>query len=283
MARVDGETRVYAVLGHPVRHSLSPRMQNAAFEAAGINAVYVALDVAPSRLEEALRGLHAGNVVGLNLTTPHKEAAFRLVSAVTGEAAAIEAVNTLLWERDGWSGHATDGLGFLAWVAESGIDIAGRRALVLGAGGAARSVVSTIASLGASAIGVVSRTGKHAADVAALAARAGAGRTKISHAALADEPEARGGGPWDLLVRALATDTIAEDENLWWRSLAPFAPVLDLNYAERARETRARAAADGRRFEDGISLLLHQGAASFEFWTRTRAPLAAMKAALGVA
>src|SRR5262249_25686111 len=126
MTRVDGRTQVYAVLGHPVDHSRSPEIQNAAFRFAGMNAVYVALEVPPPRFQQALEGLHAARVLGLNVTAPHKEAAFSLARERTPDAEEARVANTLRWEPGGWRGHATDGSGFLAWLAELEIDIARR-------------------------------------------------------------------------------------------------------------------------------------------------------------
>src|SRR5689334_5425284 len=102
-----------------------------------MNAVYVALEVPPLRLQQALEGLHAARVLGLNLTSPHKEAAYSLIRERTREAEEAKAVNTLRWEPSGWRGHATDGTGFLSWIEETRIDVSGRGVLVLGAGGAA--------------------------------------------------------------------------------------------------------------------------------------------------
>lgn len=277
---VDGLTQVYALLGHPVRHSLSPQMHNAAFRAAGIKAVYVSLEVAASRLEEALNGLHASGVRGLNLTTPHKEAAFSLATALTGDALEALAVNTLRWEEGGWRGHATDGVGFLAWITEARIDVKGRRVLLLGAGGAARSILPKLRALGPAEVRVVSRAGERAAALAEAAAGPGAAAPLIAAAAMRDEGAARAGGAWDLLIRALPTTLISAEEDCWWRRLSPAATVIDLNYAERSEPARERAAAGGRRYEDGLALLVHQGAASFEFWTGRRPALDAMKGAL---
>lgn len=270
---VDGSTRVYALLGHPVQHSLSPLIQNAAFRATGMNAVYVALDVPPGRLAEATRGLHAAGVAGLNLTAPHKEAAFPLASGHTSEALEARAVNTFRWEEGGWLGHATDGIGFSSWVMAERVGVSGKRVLLIGAGGAARSILPRLCSLGAAEVMVVSRTGARARALAQ--AIAGGGATSIASASIRDEARAAGGG-WELLIRAIPEASIAADEDRWWRSLNATAAVLDLNYGERSAAVRRRTLAEGRRHEDGIPLLVHQGAASFEFWTRRAAPLGAM-------
>jgi shikimate dehydrogenase len=276
VTRVDGTTQVYAVLGDPVDHSQSPRIQNAAFQAAGMNAVYVALEVKAARLKEALGGLHAARVLGLNLTAPHKEAAYPLVRERTPDAEEAGAVNTLRWEPEGWSGHATDGTGFLAWVEEAKIDLSGRGVLVLGAGGAARAIVPKLLELGPETIRVASRTAEHALSLVRRAEKS-PGKTRLHAAALGGDT---GGFAWNLLVRAISTGPVSTEEERWWDGHTPHAAVLDLNYGVRAAAARAHAEAQGLRYEDGSALLVHQGAASFEFWTGKKAPIAAMREAM---
>jgi shikimate dehydrogenase len=273
---VDGTTQVYAVLGQPVHHSRSPEIQNAAFAALGMNAVYVALEVPAPRLAQALEGLHASRVLGINLTSPHKEPAFSLVRERTPEAEAARAVNTLRWDSEGWVSHATDGEGFLAWITEAKIDLAGRGVVVLGAGGAARSIVPKLLELAPESIHVASRTAEHAES---LAWQVGdPGKTRIRASALANAEAA----PWDLLVRALSVETVSPEEERWWKVHTPHATVLDLNYGARAAAARTCSQAYGVRYEDGSALLLHQGAKSFEFWTGKEAPITAMRNALRV-
>ena len=283
MIRVDGVTELYAVIGHPVAHSRSPAMQNAAFAATGMNAVYVALDVLPEHLSRALDGLHAAGLRGLNVTLPHKEGASRACAALTSEARRAGGANTLRWEPDGWSGHATDGLGFRAWIAERGIALAGARVLLIGAGGAARAIAPVIAAHAPAALCVVSRSGGRAQGLIAELRLAGVSGIAFQARPLDEPPSTRGMGPFDLLVRAISPGGVVREESVWWGALAPGAPVLDLNYAERAEATRARAEREGRSFEDGLGLLLQQGACSFEFWTGRPAPLQAMRAAVGAA
>jgi shikimate dehydrogenase len=272
MTRVDGTTQVYAVLGQPVHHSRSPDIQNAAFRAAGMNAVYVALEVPAPRLDQALEGLHAARVLGLNLTAPHKEAAYAMTRHRTPEAEAAKAINTLRWAQDGWEGHATDGIGFLAWAAEAGVDPRGRRVLVLGAGGAARAIVPQLLALGPKSVAIVSRSAEHAHALS----KAGPG---ITSASLAENA----GAGWDLLIRALSAESVSPEEERWWAGGAPGAAVRDLNYGARSASARAVATAAGLRYEDGGALLIHQGAASFTYWTGKKASLEAMREALRAA
>ncbi|HET9252220.1 MAG TPA: shikimate dehydrogenase [Candidatus Eisenbacteria bacterium] len=274
--RADAGTLRFAVLGYPVRHSLSPRMHEAAFRTLAMSATYEAIEVPPEELGRELARLHAEGYVGLNLTTPHKERAVTLVSGTTAEAREAGAVNTLRREPGGWMGHATDGLGFEAWARDSNVQVRGARVLLVGAGGAARSIAPSLARLMPASVQIVSRTGAHAHDVAARL-EALSGRMPVRASALEDEPPAN---PWDLLIRLLSAADVGPAEARWWRGLADGAAVLEGNYEGRAAGARALAQARGLRFEDGLGLLLQQGVRSFEFWLSVEAPVEAMRQAL---
>jgi len=139
--RIDGHSRLAFVLGYPVAHSLSPAMHQAAFAAAGVNAAYLPWAVAPDRLAAAVQGLHAmENLLGANVTVPHKEAIVPLLEDLTTEAEAVGAVNTLLAREGKLLGDNTDGAGFLAALREAlGCEARGLTAAILGPGGAARA------------------------------------------------------------------------------------------------------------------------------------------------
>ena len=254
-------------------------MQNAAFRAAGIDARYEALEVPLERLDGALSELHAEGVLGLNLTLPLKERAWALAATRTPEAERARAVNTLRREPSGWAGHATDGLGFAAWIRELGIRLESARILLLGAGGAASSVAPVLLDLGPATVAIASRTQARAWSLAERLS----GSVAVVAGGLEDDAEIARAGPFDLLLRALTAEDVSEAEARLWRALEPRAPVLDLNYAERAARVRSRCEKEGRPFEDGLGLLLHQGAISFEFWTGRKAPLEAMREALRAA
>jgi shikimate dehydrogenase len=257
-------------------------MQNAGFRAAGIDARYEALEVPLERLDDALARLHHEGVAGLNLTLPLKERGWTLASTRTSEAERARAVNTLRREETGWAGHATDGLGFGAWTRELGITLAGARVLLLGAGGAAASVAPVVLDQGPEALAIVSRTRDRARGLAD--GLVGEAKIAVVVGGLDTDPaEIARAGPFDILVRALTTEDVGEREAILWRALEPRAPVLDLNYAERAARVRTRCEKEGHPFEDGLGLLLHQGALSFEFWTGRSAPIEAMREALQAA
>ncbi len=266
----------YAVLGTPVSHSLSPVLQHAAFAAAGIAARYEARELAAEDLRAALPALHAEGFAGLNLTAPLKEAVWPLLARATPEAEMLRSVNTLKRIEGGWEGHATDGLGFLAWARELRLPLSGARVLLLGSGGAARAVAPYLAALGASAVTVAARDSSRAASVTAFGERRNGG-TAWNAAPLDATAE---DGEFDLLVRALSVSEFAAGEAGWWRRLTDAASVIDLNYGERASAARRAAKESGRPFEDGLGMLLHQGALSFTYWTGREAPLEAMRRAL---
>ena len=148
---IGGRTAVYGIVGWPVSHSLSPLMQNAACAAAGIDAVYVALPVAPERVAEALRGAHALGVRGLNVTVPHKVAAVEACVRLDGAAMACGAVNTLVRAESGWAGHNTDAPALRTLLTAAGVG-PGARVLLLGAGGASRAALWAASALGAEVV-----------------------------------------------------------------------------------------------------------------------------------
>jgi len=258
-------------------------MQNAAFRAAGMDAAYVALDVPPVRLEAALASLHEEGFQGLNVTLPHKEAAFRLLAAATEAARIAGAANTLRRIEGGWEGDATDGAGFIAWLDALGLPSRGARALIVGAGGAARSVAVALAGRGAAAIEIVNRTRERAESLAAAVRSAAAPETLVSVGAWSGPGAGKGApapGRWNFLVRAVSSEEVSAEERRWWEGLGERGRVLDLNYGPRARRARAEAERAGLAFEDGLTLLLEQGVLSFQFWTGQRAPRDAMLAAI---
>lgn len=276
-------TRVYGLLGWPVAHSRSPAMLNAAFSATGFDGTYVRFPVEPHDLADAVRGLRALGVAGANITVPHKSAVLALLDSVDDEARGIGAVNTIVRlahapGREGALLHGanTDVGGLVRALEEAGAVLSGSRALVLGAGGAARAAVYGLA-----------RAGAH---VTVAARRAEAARSlcgdvlALSDAAALREALARA----DLVVQATSATMHAGDDRaarafvdaLPLDALRPGALVTDLVYAPRDTALLVAARTHGARTLDGTAMLLHQGALAFELWTGLRAPLDVMRAAL---
>ncbi len=263
---VRATTRVGAVLGWPVAHSRSPALHNAAFAAAGLDAVFVALPVAPADLAAAVRGLAACGCLGASITVPHKEAARALCATVTAPADQIGVVNCLVFDDGVIVGHNTDADGFVDALREGGIDPA-RRAVVLGGGGAARAVVAGLTAAGA-AVTVIARR-----PAASPWANARPWSELAVHLATAE-----------LLVDATSAGlTPASDAELAaavpLARLPPTAAVVSLVYHRRT-ELLLRAAGYGLTVLDGRGMLVHQGARAFTLWTGLAAPVAVMRAAL---
>jgi len=243
---ITASTRAVALLGHPVAHSLSPRMQNAAFAARALDWVYVACDVDPDALPAAVAGLRALGFAGANVTIPHKGAVAELCDELDDLARASGAVNTLFL-RDGGRivGANTDGP-----AVASAVDADGAHVLVLGRGGAARAVASALEEAGAASVRLASR-----AD--------------------ADWPPPAGDA--SILVNA----TPLRDD----APVAPHRgqQVVDLAYRPDGRPTALVAAARAAGCAivvDGLEILVRQGAAAFELWTGVAAPVDVMRAAV---
>jgi shikimate dehydrogenase len=258
------------LLGHPVSHSLSPAMHNAAFMALGLPHRYEARDVEPHRLGDVVDALRADDVLGANLTIPHKEAALRLVDELADEARRIGAVNTIVRRSSRLVGDNTDGYGFARALAAAGVDLKGKDVMVLGAGGAARACV---AALGAARSVVVAA--RRLDRASALAAAAGVPARGISWA------DARATTRIDVLVNATPIGLHGED--LLSEMTFGEMPLVVVDLVPTALTTplvKKAGAVKNVVVVDGLSMLLHQAARSFTLWTGREAPLKVMRAAL---
>ena len=271
-AAITARTRWAAVIGCPVDHSQSPALHNAAFAALGIDAVYLALAVAEPDLPAAVAGFRVTAPLGLSVTVPHKQAVVPLVDRVDSLAARIGAVNCIVREADGaFVGHNTDAMGYVDGLRlDLGYDPASCRAVVLGAGGAARAVFAGLEHAGAESIAVVAR---RPAAVDWVAAEPW---TETALASLLTDA--------DLLVDCTSTGLSPATEHrlpapIDIARLPPTAVVSSLVY-HRTPALVARAAERGLRTQTGAPMLLHQGARAFSLWTGRDAPLAAMRRAL---
>jgi shikimate dehydrogenase len=261
----------YAVIGHPVAHSKSPWIHAQFARATGEDLSYGAIDAPPDGfVAEADRFRGAGGK-GLNVTLPFKEEAFRYCAGTTQRAAAAQAVNTLLLDREQPFGDNTDGVGLVRdLTANLDRSLAGAQVLLLGAGGAARGVLVPLAEAGAAAIVVANRT---IARAQALAARV-PGATACGFDALGDRA-------FDLVVNATAAGLSGELPRLPQGLFRPGALAYDLVYG-RETEFLAMARAAGAATSDGLGMLVEQAAESFFVWRGvrpdTRPVLAALRA-----
>lgn len=270
-ARVRGSTRLAGVIGWPVEHSLSPVIHNSAYIALGMDWVYVPLPVAPGRLPAAIAGLPALGLAGANVTMPHKTECAQLIDDLSEEARLLWAVNTIVVDADGVSGHNTDAHGFERFLREdAGFDPGGRSALLFGAGGAARACALALARAGLARLVVAVREPSRANDLRACLDGFG---TALSVTAVDDAA----GAEADLIVNA--TPLGLDGESLPLPKLGPNVVAVDLLYAPSTTPLQVAVREAGGSAFGGLGLLLQQAAISFELWTGQAAPLAVMSAA----
>ena len=255
------------VLGHPVGHSRSPAIHNAAYAELGLDWRYVKLPVPPELFDETVRALPGSGYRGANVTIPHKVSALRVADAASPAARAVGAANTLTFADGRIEAENTDAGGLIDAI---GRPVVGLRALVLGAGGAGRAAAWALREAGASEVAVWNRTPERAAELAR--------ELGVRHAAR----PARS----DLLVNAtsvgldMRTSAGAALEQLGLAGADPPPLVVDLVYrAEGATPVVAWAERAGAAVIGGLEVLVRQGARSFELWTGRPAPLDAMRAA----
>ena len=267
-----GQTRLAAVIGDPVRHSLSPTLMNAAFAASGLDWTYVALEVSANRLPDALVGVRALGIAGLSVTMPHKESAAACADLLSSTAERLGAVNCLVNEDGVLIGHNTDGEGFVRSLRHGfGFDPAGRRCVVFGAGGSARSIILALADAGATEIVVVNRTLGRAERAAALAGDRG-------------EVVALDGVRSDLVDADLIVNATSVGMGQPSPADMPFDAsvvhsgqlVVDIVYSPLETPLLALSRSNGATVANGVAMLAHQAAVQFELWTGTDAPIDVM-------
>ena len=290
-AAISGTTQLLAVLGDPVRHSLSPAMHNAAIQKLGLNWVYLALPVIPEKLAVLVEGLEAIGCRGMSVTIPHKHAVAALCRELSPLAQRVGAVNTLVpLEGGGWHGTNTDVEGFLAPLRDGAWQ--GKEALVLGCGGSSRAVVAALVELGFGRITVAAR---RRASLEAFAADCQAWTPQLRTLDWTGDATAANSSLLPVLANAaLVVNTTpvgmasASDPSAAERcplsdteldALVPGSCVYDLIYIPRPTRLLQRATARGCRTFDGLEMLVQQGAAALRLWSgHASVPIEAMRA-----
>ena len=265
--QINGSTEIYGIIGNPVSNSLSPIMHNSAFEALGLNKIYVAFPA--ENAEKALAGCRALGVHGLSVTIPHKEMVLAHIDSIDPVAEKIGAVNTLVFDEEKKiHGLNTDWLGANRALAEK-LDLEGKRFLVLGAGGSAKAIGFGLQEAGAK-VTLASRTESRVKTLAGTLA------CDWIHLAEIDTVQA------DCLVNATSVgmNPLENASLVPSASLVNFPVVMDIVYAPLETRLLREAKSAGCEVINGLSMLLYQGVAQFEAWTRQDAPVEVMRAAL---
>jgi len=281
----------FALLGHPVSHSLSPKMHAANFSALGMEAEYVAFDVATEdAVAPFLRTLRDDGCAGANVTVPHKHAAYDAMDSLAPSARKLGVVNTVVFENGTMIGHNTDGIGFLRDLDDQfHITPLGLRCLVIGCGGAGRAIAITLADAGATQLHLTNRTMSKAETLAEeLTSLAPSTQTSVipwmfepsEDISLGGRASPQAGMPnhhYDLVINCASPLTTPPAPNFLLK--APF--FYDLNYGSREqRSLRALLEKSNARCADGLGLLVQQGAESFRLWTHREPNLIAMRDAI---
>jgi shikimate dehydrogenase len=264
---ISGSTRLAAVIGSPVRHSLSPALHNAAFEAGGLDWRFVAFEVAPGEGAAAVRAMRTLAISGLAVTMPHKADVAAAVDDVDVAAAALRSVNTVVLREDGSTlGASTDGEGFVDSLRAAGVALGGARVVVLGAGAAARSILDALGRAGVADLAIVNRSAGPAAEVATMvpAARVGSLDDVASATVLVNATSV-----------GMASVALPIDAELLHAGLT----VADIVYhpLETALLQAARQA--GAATVDGLGMLVHQAARQQQLWTGITPDVSVMRAA----
>ncbi|MGL5876326.1 MAG: shikimate dehydrogenase [Xenococcaceae cyanobacterium] len=268
MLSITGKTKLLAIIGDPVEHSLSPIMHNAAIAALGLDLVYIPCPVKEKYLIEAIAGFEAIDLIGFNATIPHKQSILPLLSEITDQAKAIGAVNTV-WRTDrGWSGTNTDILGFIAPLKEIERDWSQIKPVILGYGGAARAVVVGLAELGCPEIIVVGRD-RHKLDKFSQSWQNSALQADLKVILWEELPGVL--SETELLVNTTPIGMYPNiDESPLnessMKKLSPNAIAYDLIYTPKPTKFLIQAKEKGAIAIDGLEMLVQQGAAGLKIW-----------------
>ncbi|MGD0994277.1 MAG: shikimate dehydrogenase [Candidatus Bathyarchaeia archaeon] len=275
---ISGKTRVCGVIGDPIEHTLSPIMHNAAFEALKLDYVFLAFKVKPAEVGNAISGMRALTIHGLNVTMPHKSTVINYLDEIDQASKTIGSVNTILNKAGRLFGFNTDGIGALKALRENGVEPRGKKVLLLGAGGAARAIAYTLAQE-ADELVILNRTAKPATELTNLLKKAF--NKKVIANALT---------PGTIKDNLVDSDVLINATSVGMKPNAnqtPVAPewlkadlaVMDIVYSPVETKLAKDAKAVGAKVVSGVEMLIYQGAASFEIWTSGKAPVEVMRKA----
>lgn len=275
---INGKTRVCAIIGDPVEHSLSPVMHNAAFQQLGLNLVYVAFTVTRNGLKDAISGARSLRLRGLNVTMPHKTAVMDYLDETDSTAKAIGAVNTIINNQGKLVGYNTDGKGAMIALQENGVFTEKKKMIILGAGGAARAIAFQAAQ-NVEELVIINRTSEKAEKLSELLCKKFGEKVKgrkYSAEVLMEELRTT-----NILVNATSVGMHPDVEVSLIPSdlLRSDLCVMDIIYNPLESKLVKDAKAVGAKVVSGLEMLLYQGAVAFEIWTNCPAPVEVMKKA----
>ena len=275
---LTSKTKIYGLLGYPIKHSFSPLIHNAAFEAEKIDACYLCFETKPEDIKQAIEGIRALNIQGVNLTIPHKEICLSYLDEIDKNAEFIGAVNTIVRKENKLIGYNTDGEGFIKALKEDlDFDSKDKTIFLFGAGGAGKAIGMSLAKYGAKQIFIVDKNKKKARALAEnIKENFPNTIAELTHSHNQEAIKAS-----HLLVNATPIGMNPND-NLMINPV--YFPqqlnIFDLIYNPRETKLLRIAKKKGLKAVNGLGMLIHQATLSFELWTGEKAPLAVMKEAV---
>ena len=276
--RINGKTNICAIIGDPVKHSLSPVMHNAAFRELDLNFVYVAFTVKVPNLKPAILGAKSLGIRGLNITMPHKNAVIKYLDNLDSVAKSINAVNTVSNQKGKLIGYNTDGSGVTLALKENQIYLEKKKLVLLGAGGAAKAIAHQV-SQDVKELVILNRTIYNAKKLAEMLKNSG---IKINARILSPNVLREELSTADLLINATSVgmNPDAEKSPVPSEYLRSDLDVMDIVYNPTKTRLLKDAEAVGARIVSGLEMLIYQGAIAFEIWTGYQAPIKVMRAAI---
>lgn len=281
MTVLSGKTRILGIFGDPVGHSLSPVMQNAALQAAGIDAVYVPFHVLPEQLPAAVAALRALQIRGINATIPHKEAICPLLDELDTDAALIGAVNTVVNQDGRLIGYNTDGAGLVASLKQDlDFDPVRKDILVLGAGGAARAAIVALARQGCRRVIIANRTLERAHRLADTFQEKLTGTT-FAVISTAETEMKNAVESCDLILNTTSIGLQGDAfDSFPWNAVSSVKSCYDMVYCRGGTPFVIRATECGALAANGLGMLAAQGELAFQLWTGQAPPSGVMKCRL---
>lgn len=279
---ITGHTRLVGLFATPIRHSVSPMIQNAGFQALGIDAVYLAFDLGTDRIERAIDSIRNLEMLGANLSMPNKIAAVPLMDDLSDAAKLVGAINTIVNQDGKLTGHITDGIGFMRSLKDIDVDIIGKKMTITGAGGAATAIIVQAALDGVKEIAVYNIKDEFFERIqATLQTIAESTGCKIVLNDLADEAAlAKDVAESVLLTNATGVGMKPNTEASTIKNfdiITKDSAVVDIIYTPRETKLLKEAKARGAKTSNGLGMLLYQGAAAFELWTGQAMPIDVVK------
>ena len=280
ISSVSGSTVICGLIGNPVAHSISPAMQNAAFTHAGLDYIYVPFQVRSEALADAVKGMRALNIRGLNVTMPHKVSVIPFLNETDSLAAKIGAVNTIVNDNGFLKGYNTDAMGFMQVLTDRGFNVAGKKVAVLGAGGVARAITFALADKGAE-LTIINRHQEFDWALNLAGKITQSFHRQVGALELNDENLAKTVPEAELLVNATSAGMTPDiDETpVPARFLRQGLIVYDVIYNPLATRLLREAKKTGAQAIGGLDMLVGQGALAFAKWTGQPAPVDIMKEA----